>query len=242
MKSFVILSALIAATHSRVPYDTTTVKVRNSSIATAGSQVMDGYDYANQGGDRVRAIDYIPYLQEYNFDNRMSSVVVTGIWLMYADSKYNNDNIDAASYWIYGDNYATNVPAGFDNMASSVRYTGAPDSWTANTLNLYKNEYFIGGEEYIQGDQPDLILNDQAKSIVVTGCTAWTLYSDTNHRGSCTCVYPSDTSKCFPGFYSTEESVGSLARSVSSVRRGCDCSIKAFPENYLSKTQQNFNL
>ena len=162
---------------------------------------------------------------------------------MYADPNYNTNNLNAASYWLYWDNYATNVPSGFDNVASSVRFTGAPDSWKADTLNLYLNEYFIGGEEYTYVDMPQLNYNDQAKSIVVTGCTAWTLYSDANYYGSCTCVYPGDTSKCFPGFYSTEQSLGSLSRKVSSVRRGCYChNNKVFPENYKSKSQQNFNL
>jgi hypothetical protein len=209
----------------------------------ATNQFMDGYDYTNKGGDRVRAIDYIPLLQDYSFDNRVTSVCVTGIWLMYADANYNINNPGAASYWVYGDNYCTDVPTGFNNQASSLRYTGAPDNWKADTLNIYLNEYFAGGEEYTYVDQPQLNYDNQAQSIVVTGCTAWTLYSDSNYRGSCMCVYPSDTSSCFPGLYTNVQSLGSLARSVSSVRRGCYCgSKKVFPDNYNSKSQQSFNL
>ena len=39
---------------------------------------MDGYNYSNGGGDRVRAVDYIPNLAEYNMDNTISYVCVTG--------------------------------------------------------------------------------------------------------------------------------------------------------------------
>merc|ERR1711922_110147 len=82
-------------------------------------------------------------------------------WLLYADQQYNSNNVGASNYWLFGDNYCTNVPSQFDNVASSVRFTGAPDAWKADTLNLYLNEYFIGGEEYTYTDLPQMNYNDQ---------------------------------------------------------------------------------
>ena len=43
MKLFLTLSALIAVTYARVPYNASSSRPRISSIATATSQVMDGY-------------------------------------------------------------------------------------------------------------------------------------------------------------------------------------------------------
>ena len=232
-----VLSSLLAVSLAAVPFK---VSEKSGVSDVKVNQFMDCYDYSNQGGDRLRAIDYIPYLGDYNFDNRISACCVTGIWLLYADQQYNSNNAAASNYWLFGDNYCTNVPSQFDNVASSVRFTGAPDAWKADTLNLYLNEYFIGGEEYTYTDLPQMNYNDQTKSIVVTGCSAWTIYSDANYRGTCKCLYPASTSDCTPGFYSTQQSLGHLSGSISSARRGCYCSSKALPDNYGTKSQSNF--
>jgi len=230
MKTYVILTTLVVSVLSKDLY-LGKHKTRISGNKGA-DQFLDCYDYQNQGGNKLRAIDYIPALSGYSFDNRISSCCITGVWMLYADEDYNSANTGAANWWVYGDNYCVNVPSGFDNRASSLRYTGAPDSWTSDTLNFYLNEFFIGGEEYTYGDTPQLNYNDQAKSLIVTGCSAWTLYTDNNYRGNCKCVWPSDTNKCFPGFYKSESSLGLMARSVSSARRGCYCGSSALPDNH----------
>merc|ERR1712200_325042 len=177
----------------------------SNSRSSAGDQYLDCYEYTNNGGERLRAIDYIDNLVGYNFNNRISSCCFTGIWLLYADTNYNAMGTGAANWWQFGDNYCTDVPSGFENQASSLRYTGAPDAWTADTLNLYLNEFFIGGEE-------------------------------SNYNGNCKCVWPSDTNNCYPGFYSTSNSLGYLARTVSSARRGCFCGSSAMPDNHPTKS------
>eukprot|EP00088_Acartia_fossae_P017540 TRINITY_DN199_c0_g1_i2.p1 TRINITY_DN199_c0_g1~~TRINITY_DN199_c0_g1_i2.p1 ORF type:complete len:245 (-),score=39.72 TRINITY_DN199_c0_g1_i2:83-817(-) len=243
LKTLLLSSAIVGLSLGNVPFSKSTVKSRISDVtASASSQYADCYDYSNQGGDRLRAVDYIPYLADYNFDNRITSCCITGIWLLYADQNYNQNNLGASNYWVYGDNNCVNVPSAFDNKASSMRYTGAPDAWKADTLNLYLNEYFIGGEEYTYNDMPQLNYNDQAKSIIVTGCNGWTLYSEANYRGNCMCVQPSDSRNCYPGFYKTQSNLGSLAGRISSVRKGCYCGFKALPDNYESKEQQSFKL
>jgi len=133
--------------------------------------------------------------------------------------------------WVYGDQYNIQMPSGFDNQASSLRFTGAPDDWRANTLNLYLNDYFIGGEEYTYGDIAQVNYNDQAKSLIVTGCSGWTLYEHANFQGQCTCIWPSSTSECTPGFYKTSQSLGSLANTISSARQGCFCGASVQPSN-----------
>ena len=65
---------------------------------------------------------------------------------MYEDGDYNLQAPYNANWWGYGDNNCLPMPAGFDNRASSLRFTGAPDDWNFDTLNLYFNEFFIGNE------------------------------------------------------------------------------------------------
>jgi hypothetical protein len=245
MKIFALLCVLVVALASNTQAKDLYKKSHKPNILLKGvskatNQYTDIYDYTHQGGTRVRLTDYTTSLRNLNFDNRVSSLCVTGIWLLYADENYNVNNVGGSNYWVYGDNYCTDVPSQFENQASSARFTGAPDAWKADTLNLYLNEYFIGGEEYTYVDVSNLKYNDQAKSVVVTGCSPWTLYESSNYYGRCMCVYPSSTSSCNPGFYTTESSLGTVARTISSARKGCYCNSKVYPDNYESAEQQGF--
>ena len=69
----------------------------------------------------------------------------------------------------------------------------------------------------------------------MTGCNAWTLYEYNNYQGRSACVYPSDTSNCYPGFY---ENLGNVAGQISSVRRGCYSEVKMAPAA-LPKSKSN---
>jgi len=212
----------------------------------AQSQVIDCYEFSNQGGNRLRAIDYISALRNYNFDNKIDSCCVTGIWLLYAEESYNSASTGSANWWVYGNNNCINVPQGFENKASSLRFTGAPDDWTASTINMYYNEYFIGDEEYSYNDVSSVLRDNAAKSVIVTGCQPWTVYDRRGYTGNCKCLYPENTSTCKPGFYSTESSLGYMARSISSARKGCYCSQASLPDNALKSgpqdlTQGGFN-
>ena len=53
----------------------------NQTRTRASSQTLTCYDYMGGGGDSVRAIDYIPALRSYNFDNRIGSCCFTGTWI-----------------------------------------------------------------------------------------------------------------------------------------------------------------
>jgi len=240
---FVVVFAC-AVYSSRERYHSTDKHLLAKSARNGQEQYIDCYEFPNRGGRRLRLTDYAPALSKYNFDNIISSCCVTGIWLLYQDTNYNSANAGASSYYVYGDQYCVDLPQGFDNQASSVRYTGAPDDWRASTLNFYQNEYFIGGEEFTYADITQLNYAKQAESIIVSGCDAWTLYDQPNYKGNCACVHPSDTTKCIPGFYSTKKALGSMAKRVTSAKRGCHCTAAARvnpenapkPKSLLSKT------
>merc|ERR1711872_205962 len=215
----------------RKPYHSN--KELKTGVATATqNQYLDCWDFGQNQGDQLRAIDYIQALRQYNFDNRISYCRATSIWLLYQDENFNAGNPGASDMWVYGDQYNIQMPSGFDNQASSLRFTGAKDDWRANTLNFYLNDYFIGGEEYTYGDIAQVNYNDQAKSIVVTGCSGWTLYEGANYSGLCKCVWPVSTSQCTPGFYKTSTDLGNMAGRISSARHGCFCGSSLKPNNH----------
>ena len=195
-------------------------------------QVLDCYDNYQGSGAQFHADDYVPSLRNYGWDNRIGSCCFTGIWILYGEDDYNEYSTGAASWWAFGENNCMDVPSQFNNDASSLRFTGAPDDYLYDTLNIYFNDYFIGNEEFMYNDMPLLNYDNRARSIIVTGCSPWTLYQYDNYNGNAMCVFPGDSSSCTPGYYTSYQSLGSLAGQVSSARKGCYAREKIFPLNY----------
>ena len=210
-----------------------------SSQARGSTQSADCYDYNNSGGNRIRATDYIPALRTVNFDNKMGSICLTGIWILYAEEDFNGYSTGSANWWGFGDNMCSDLPTQLDNKVSSIRFTGAPDDWKYDTINIYFNDFFIGDEEFTYTDMTQVNYNNRAKSVIVTGCSPWTLYQYDNYQGDAMCVFPSSSSACTPGLYPTSQSLSSLAQMVSSVRKGCYARSKVYPYNYGVKMEGN---
>ena len=91
----------------------------------------------------------------------------------------------------------------------------------------------MGKEQYAYGDASSLNYDNLGRSAIVTGCDPWTLYEYNNFQGRCACVYPSDSSNCYPGFY---KNLGNVANQVSSARKGCYCNKKLAPEPTLTRS------
>merc|ERR1711879_272743 len=198
-------------------------------------QVLDCYDYFSQQGTTYRMIDYTPDLGRIGADNRSSSCF-TGVWNLFADRDYNERNQNGAAYSAWGDRaFCLDLQGNpsFDNQASSVRFVGAPDGYTCDTINLYEYEFYMGLEQYSYGDVPSLNYDNLGRSAIVTGHEPWTLYEYNNYRGRCVCVYPSDMANGYPGFY---KDLGAISNQVSSAKRGCYCNKKLAPEPVMTRS------
>ena len=66
--------------------------------------------------------------------------------------------MSGVSWWVWGDDYCTLLPVGFS--PASIRFAGAPDDWRYDTLNLYREESFIGQEEFLYNDKVTDPIND----------------------------------------------------------------------------------
>merc|ERR1712013_383095 len=179
------------------------------------------YDYSNSGGQRIRATDYIPALRTVNFDNRIGSCCLSGMWILY------------------GENFCDNMPPQFDNDASSLRFVGDSDNWKYDTLNIYFNDFFIGDEEFTFSDMSQLNYDNRAMSVIVTGCSPWTLYESDHFEGSAMCVFPSSSTDCTPGLYPFAKALSDLGGKVSSARKGCYARRKVWPQNHHTRTEGN---
>jgi len=200
----------------------------NKADSEATAQYVTCYDYFGQGGSSYRVTDYVPDLYSTGWDNKFSSCCFYGIWNMYDDRDYNERSTNSPAYSAWGENYCEDLQGSpsFDNLASSIRFVGAPDGYKYDTINLYEYNFYMGLEQYAYGDAPSLNYDNLGRSAIVTGCNPWTLYEYNNYQGRCACVYPSDQSNCYPGFY---QDLGNVAGQISSVRRGCSCNKKLAP-------------
>lgn len=69
--------------------------VRGSTQQEA--QTLNCYDYPNYGGDSLQAIDYIPDLAQYGFDNLISGCEFNGVWMLYDNYDYNAANFQVST-------------------------------------------------------------------------------------------------------------------------------------------------
>merc|ERR1712210_319002 len=90
-------------------------------------------------------------------------------------------------------------------------------------------------------DKPQMGYDNRALSLIVTGCSFWTLYQDRYYQGSAVCVAPSNQASCEPGFYSTRSSLSGIAGDISSLRRGCYSKRWLLPDNYNHNGRNNNN-
>jgi len=193
----------------------------------ASYQYADCYDYFGQQGYSRHITDYVPNLGQDS--NRFSSCCYYGIWILYADVNYNQNNQNGAAQSAWGENYCEDLTA-FDNQASSIRFTGAPDGYKYDTINFFQYQFYMGAEHYYYGDSTQVNYDNFGRSAVITGYNAWTVYEYNNYQGRCACLYPSDMNNGYPGFY---KDLGQLSDTISSVRKGCQagCNNKMVPSN-----------
>jgi len=187
------------------------------------------YDRSDGGDPYVDLIDYQPDLSTIYFDNRVSSACQTGLWFYYSETDYNN-RAGGYVYWMHGIEYCGVFPSTFDNMASSIRFGGSPYLLNEDSFTLYAGESFTGDEFWSYKNEPDLTyIANRGSSLVITGQSAWTFYSELNYCGHSVCVYPSTDHDVSPdgsdrldlGLFPSISSTGLASDSVSSAAKGC---------------------
>merc|ERR1712062_761700 len=92
----------------------------------------------------------------------------------------------------YGENNCVTM-AQFANRATSIRLTGVPNGWQFDSFNVYEGELYNGQEQWAFDDAPGFTFDNFGKSMIITGCTPWTLYEYPNYGGQSACWYPADT-------------------------------------------------
>jgi len=195
-------------------------------------QILQCWDEGQNGGDPglVLKQGYILDLSSprYSFDDKISYCCGVGTWILYEDAAYNiGDNADALETFVItsqvtGSQFCAEMPDTFDNRASSIRYAGLPDGDQFDSISFYSNEHFSGVEEFPQDSYPRL--HEPPRSIIVNGCSQWTLYDQENFQGNGICTdRPQDMiADCRPYFYEDAIKVTEkFGTSIKSAQKGC---------------------
>ena len=96
--------------------------------------------------------------------------------MLYDGEEYNKNNPGLSTFNGWGEGYCIDFDSGFSQIASSARYSGPPDGYKYSTLNLYQHDGYGGDEQYFYDSAPVINIQPSGKSIVLTGCDAWTVY------------------------------------------------------------------
>jgi len=164
------------------------------STGSPGSCTL--YDGRAAGGASVHVTGDVPDLSIlHNFDNKISSVCMTGLWFFYNDINYNTQKTTNVLY-NHGLDFCLNMPQIMDNRISSLRFGGRTDSLDAPSFSLFAGEEFQGDKFQGLRDYPSLgSLSGRASSLLITGPQAWTFYTGEDYTGSAFCVRPDITDR-----------------------------------------------
>ena len=96
--------------------------------------------------------------------------------LLYDAEYYNTNNPELMSFNGWGEGYCVDFDGSFSQRASSARFAGPPDGYKYSTLSLYQHDGYSGNEQWFYDETPSTEIDNFGKSVIVTGCDAWTLY------------------------------------------------------------------
>jgi len=173
--------------------------------------------YTNpSGGGRTFAsvAKNYPNLAAVNFDDVAKSACVLGTWIFYGDTNYANFSHGVQVYFSKANGCIT-----FDQLSekvSSIRFAGSEKDFRLDFIDLFAGVFFTG--LHLRSNK-NTVANITATglpgtaSIIVSGTSPWTLYSQENYTGIAKCVYP--TTK----FYKNTLEFG-LAN-PQSLKKGC---------------------
>ncbi|KAB7497233.1 hypothetical protein Anas_06083 [Armadillidium nasatum] len=188
----------------------------------------NAYDHSGQSGYYYTFQAYISDLSTIGFDNAIYSVLQTGMWIYYENINYNGD-LAGQVYWVHGVDIAVDFPSEVDGVTSSLKYAGNRYVLNEDSYTIYSGEFYTGDEFYGNVDTASLSsLTDQGSSIILTGLSDWTFYTEYDFGGYAYCFSPStdrdvglDGTVLNFGFYGSLSSAGVPDNYFRSVRKGC---------------------
>merc|ERR1712212_438432 len=183
---------------------------------------LELYTLVGNEGATTTVTEYMHDLSDIGFDNLLQSVCGQGAWIMYEHKNYNHSDWRAWSdVHASGAKACNDLPVTRHNKVSSIRYAGTGDL-ADETLTVYHSHAYSGGEIMFIREEPFFgDYNNEGSSIIVTGESAWTLYSGPGYHRVGICVQPWPVGDGYYfGAWSVED-IGMPNNVMSSLQKGC---------------------
>ncbi|CAL4120098.1 unnamed protein product [Meganyctiphanes norvegica] len=196
-----------------------------SVLSAEAVPFLELYTLTNSGGAMLNISDYNHNLETVGFDNMIQSICGQGVWLLYEDRDYNGHSENDWEHWtemfMSGERGCHNLPVTHHGELTSLRYAG-PGELAKDSLTLYHGFNWDGAEALFLKDEDNLSdMNNEPSSLVITGCTPWTLYQHYYYEGYAICAesWPIGNGICAGAYDLTD--IGMPNNALSSIRRGC---------------------
>ncbi|CAL4167187.1 unnamed protein product [Meganyctiphanes norvegica] len=182
--------------------------------------------YSGEGhtGASITITEYAHDLSVLGWDNLAKSFCAEGVWVLYDNANYNMHH-DPFSSWseviINSARGCHDIPVTHHGKLSSLRFAGSGDLHD-ETATMYHGYFYMGGEDLIIRDMDELgDFEREASSMIVTGETPWTVYSEEYYEGVSICLEPWNVgNSVYVGAFEVY-TIGMPNNVISSIRKGC---------------------
>jgi len=204
--------------------------------APPSGQYIQLYSGEKQTGASITITEYSHDLSVQGWDDLARSFCAVGVWILYDNPNYNLGH-DFFESWsevsINSERGCHEIPATHHGKLSSVRFAGTGDLHD-ESATLYHGYFHMGGEDLIIRDMDELgDFERQASSMIVTGESQWTVYSEEYYSGISICLEPWNVgNSIYVGSFEVY-TIGMPNNVISSIKKGCHATktIKYIPNN-----------
>merc|ERR1711955_152892 len=197
-----------------------------TDVPTTGPYI-ELYTGHDQTGSMIRLTEYAHDLNELGWNNLVRSFCAEGVWLLYDRENYNMYH-DPFGSWsevsINSGRECHEIPVTHDGRVSSVRFAGTGDLYD-ESATLYHGYFYMGGEDLIIRDMDELgDFEREASSMIITGESMWTVYSEEYYEGISICLEPWNVgNNAYVGAFEVY-TIGMPNNVISSIKKGCHSS------------------
>merc|ERR1711970_732863 len=197
------------------------LSLSNAQTDPPPTNYIELYTAVDGGGASVSITEYQHDLGIIGFDDLTRSMCGQGVWILYEEKNYNWTHHSWTNFFASGDYSCDDLPVTWQNQGSSIRYAGTGELHD-ETITIYHSPDWAGGEIMFIREEPFLgDYNNEASSMIITGESAWTVYSHPGYHGDPVCLQPWPVGN---GYYFGAWNVFDIGipnNEISSVQKGC---------------------
>jgi len=124
--------------------------------------------------------------------------------------------------WIFGpaSGFCSDLKT-IQGSVSSLRFVGSGGDYRKDSITLFSGTYFQEKEEFFVESAKHVLLVGSVKSLIITGTSGWTVYSQEDYTGDAFCIIPKASTNFAPEFVPDVKSFSIPHGAIKSLKKGC---------------------